>query len=151
MVTRRGSVKRGSLSWEDEEALEAKRLKAALEAMGMMKKRQKEFTWDVAKPQKAEEEEESKTRKSSLSQKKDGQMSKETAMKILGLAHTAGKVTKPRSITDYTEDEILVAFQAECKSLSRIMISHLKLHFYFQLTRESLQSCRIVTKRTKFF
>ena len=42
MVTRRGSVKRGSIV-EDEEALEAKRLKAALEAMGMMKKKQKEL------------------------------------------------------------------------------------------------------------
>ena len=91
-------------------------MKAALEAMGMMKQKQKAFTWDTAKPQK--EEEEVKTRKTSVG-KNEGQMTKEQAMKILGLTHTAGKVTKPRNITDYSEEEILVAFQAECKSLSR--------------------------------
>ena len=45
-ITRRGSVKRGSISYKDEEKLETKRLKAALDAMGVMKKAQKEFTWD---------------------------------------------------------------------------------------------------------
>ena len=121
MVTRRGSVKRGSIV-EDEEALEAKRLKAALEAMGMMKKKQKEFTWDSVKKEK-DEPEETKTRKVSLSSQRgsnNDQMSKETAMKILKLDRTVGKVTKPKNITDYSEDDILSAFQAECKYLSKI-------------------------------
>ena len=45
-------------------------------------------------------------------------MSKEAAMKVLKLDHTAGKVTKPRNIADYSEIEILVAFQKECQVLS---------------------------------
>ena len=49
-ITRRGSVKRGSLTWQEEEELETKRLKAAIEAMGMRKKAQKEFTWDSVEP-----------------------------------------------------------------------------------------------------
>ena len=49
-ITRRGSVKRGSLTWQEKEELETKRLKAAIEAMGMMKKAQKDFTWDSVKP-----------------------------------------------------------------------------------------------------
>ena len=47
--TRRGSMKRGSLTWQEEEELETKRLKAAIEAMGMRKKAQKEFCWDSVK------------------------------------------------------------------------------------------------------
>ena len=49
-ITRRGSVKRGSISYKDEEGLETKRLKAALDAMGVRKKAQKEFTWDIIRP-----------------------------------------------------------------------------------------------------
>ena len=53
-ITRRGSVKRVSLTWQEAEELkrlETKKLKAALEAMGMIKKAQKEFTWDSVKPE----------------------------------------------------------------------------------------------------
>ena len=115
-MTRRGSVKRGSIV-EDEEALEAKKLKATLEAMGMMKKKQKEFTWDSVKSQNIEEDEEAKPKRKG-SKNNSGLMSKEAAMKILKLDYTEGKVTKPRNISDFTEIEVLVAFQTECKRLS---------------------------------
>ena len=49
-ILRRGSKKQGSLTRQDEDELETKRLKAAIEAMGMMKKAQKDFTWDSVKP-----------------------------------------------------------------------------------------------------
>ena len=45
--TRRGSIKRGSLTMQEEEELETKRLKAAVEAMGMRKQAQKDFCWDT--------------------------------------------------------------------------------------------------------
>ena len=48
--TRKGSIKRGSLMLDDEEVSEVKRLKAEMEAKEMMKKAQKEFTWDTVKP-----------------------------------------------------------------------------------------------------
>ena len=42
--------KQGSLTRQDEDELETKRLKAAMEAMVMLKDAQKEFTWDSVKP-----------------------------------------------------------------------------------------------------
>ena len=120
ILTRRGSVKRGSLSWEEEEALEAKKLKATLEAMGMMKKKQKEFTWDAVQQEKKEAEDQSISRRRSSDV--NVQMSKETAMKVLGLTNKAGgKILRPRLVTDYTEFEILIAFQKECNKASMIV------------------------------
>ena len=49
-ILRRGSKKQGSLTRQDEDELETKRLKAAMEAMVMLKDAQKEFTWDSVKP-----------------------------------------------------------------------------------------------------
>ena len=119
-TTRRGSIKRGSISWEEEEALEAKKLKATLEAMGMIKKKQKEFTWDSVQQEKREEEDPSVSRrKSSVA---DSKMNKEIAMKVLGLTNKKGeKILRPRLVTDYTEFEILIAFQRECNKASKIL------------------------------
>lgn len=113
-VTRRGSVKRGSISWEQEDQLESKKLKAALEAMGMVKKKQKEFTWDSVNSTSRKEPGDTKVKSAA------SQMTKDQALKTLGLAHTQtkGKVSKPKTVTDYSEGEILTAFQKECKSLS---------------------------------
>ena len=119
-TARRGSIKRGSISWEEEEALEAKKLKATLEAMGMIKKKQKEFTWDSVQQEKKEEEDPSVSRrKSSVA---DSKMNKEIAMKVLGLTNKKGeKILRPRLVTDYTEFEILIAFQRECNKASKIL------------------------------
>ena len=46
-------------------------------------------------------------------------MDKDTALKTLGLLNTSGGVTKPRDIRDYSEDEILKAFQKQCTRLSK--------------------------------
>ena len=113
-ITRRGSMKRGSISWDEEGDLEAKKLKAALDAMGMLKKKQKEFTWDAVNSASSDE-----TNKNL----ETGRMTKDQALKTLGLVQTAqtkgGKVNKPKNATDYSEDEITLAFQRESKSLSK--------------------------------
>ena len=42
-------------------------------------------------------------------------MSKDAAMSVLGLKLTTeGKNKKPLNLTDYTEDELLVAFRETC-------------------------------------
>ena len=51
---RRGSMHRGSLSG-DEDDLEKKKMRAVLEMMGMQRKTQKAFTWDVAEKQDTDE------------------------------------------------------------------------------------------------
>ena len=107
-LTRRGSMKRGSITWEEEGDLEAKKLKAALDAMGMLKKKQKEFTWDAVNTASSQESE------------KAGRMTKDQALKTLGLvAPTGGKTNKPKTVADYSEHEITSAFQKESKSLSK--------------------------------
>ena len=118
-VTRRGSIKRGSINWEEEGDLEAKKLKAALDAMGMLKKKQKEFTWDAVNTASSQESE-----KVGWKNPDAGQMTKDQALKTLGLGvspTTGGKKTnKPKTVADYSEDEITKAFQKESKSLSKI-------------------------------
>ena len=115
--TRRASVKRGSL-FEDEEDLEAKKIKAALTAMGLLKKKQKAFTWDTntTKQEKIEDVKNKWKRPAKA-------MDKDKALKTLGFTDVAGKVTKPRDIRDYSEEEILVAFQGQCKHLSKYLIA----------------------------
>ena len=44
-------------------------------------------------------------------------MTKETAMKSLGLNQMT-RQKKPKKITDYTESEVLEAFQTKCQKLS---------------------------------
>ena len=117
MMTRRASVKRGSIFHvEDEEDLEAKKVKAALNAMGLLKKKQKAFTWDTQTTAKEKiEDVKNKWKRPG----KNTVMDKDTALKTLGFINVSGKVTKPRDIRDYTEDEILVAFQRKCTRLSK--------------------------------
>ena len=117
MMTRRASVKRGSIFHvEDEEDLEAKKVKAALTAMGLLKKKQKAFTWDTQTTAKEKiEDVKNKWKRTG----KNTVMDKDTALKTLGFTNVSGKVTKPRDIRDYTEDEILVAFQRKCTRLSK--------------------------------
>ena len=110
-------MKRGSISWEEEGDLEAKKLKAALDAMGMLKKKQKEYTWDAVNTASTEESDNQKARVF-----ESGRMTKDQALKTLGLVHPAkegGKMNKPKNVTDYSEDEITFAFQKESKSLSK--------------------------------
>ena len=45
-------------------------------------------------------------------------MSKDMALKVLGLCQGKGQ-KKPKKITDYSEDEILGAFQTECHALRK--------------------------------
>ena len=116
MMTRRASVKRGSIFHaEDEEDLEAKKVKAALTAMGLLKKKQKAFTWDTQTTAKEKIEDV----KNKWKRPGNKVMDKDTALKTLGFMNVSGKVTKPRDIRDYTEDEILVAFQRKCTRLSK--------------------------------
>ena len=116
-VTRRGSIKRGSITWDEEGDLEAKKLKAALDAMGMLKKKQKEFTWDAVNPASSEE---SENKNVGWKNPEAGRMTKDQALKTLGLGPTTGgKTNKPRNVTDYSEYEITSAFQKESKSLSK--------------------------------
>ena len=107
-------MKRGSITWDEEGDLEAKKLKAALDAMGMLKKKQKEYTWDAVNTASSEESENKKLDWS------DGRMTKDQALKTLGLVPTTGgKTNKPRAVADYSEHEITSAFQKEVKSLSK--------------------------------
>ena len=117
IMTRRASVKRGSIFYaEDEEDLEAKKVKAALNAMGLLKKKQKAFTWDTqTTTNKKIEDVKNKWKRPG----KNAVMDKDTALKTLGLLNTSGGVTKPRDIRDYSEDEILKAFQKQCTRLSK--------------------------------
>ena len=49
---RRGSVHRGSITEDDTEELEKKKMKAVLQLMGFQKKAQKDYRWDtVTKPE----------------------------------------------------------------------------------------------------
>lgn len=115
-ATRRASVKRGSIFHvEDEEDLEAKKVKAALTAMGLLKKKQKAFTWDTQ----TTTEKKIEDVKNKWKRPGNKVMDKDTALKTLGFMNVSGKVTKPRDIKDYTEDEILVAFQRKCSRLSK--------------------------------
>ena len=141
-VTRRGSIKRGSITWDEEGDLEAKKLKASMEAMGMLKKKQKEFTWDAVSTVKSDEPE-----------PEAGRMTKDQALKTLGLASTTGgKMKKPRPVADYSEDEITLAFQKESKSLSkkiyRVVVSF-KISFSSKHPRGNSRSCRSVMKPTR--
>merc|ERR1719500_1258029 len=99
IMTRRASVKRGSIFYaEDEEDLEAKKVKAALNAMGLLKKKQKAFTWDTqTTTNKKIEDVKNKWKRPG----KNAVMDKDTALKTLGLLNTSGGVTKPRDIRDY--------------------------------------------------
>ena len=48
-------------------------------------------------------------------------MSKDMAMKTLGLCQVQGAVKgMPKTLSDYSEDDILHAFQTECQSLGKI-------------------------------
>ena len=43
-------------------------------------------------------------------------MSKEQAMNVLGLGRAEGK-KKPKQLFEYSEDDLLTAFRAECSSI----------------------------------
>ena len=141
-VTRRGSIKRGSITWEEEGDLEAKKLKASMDAMGMLKKKQKEFTWDAVN-----------TANSASDEPEASRMTKDQALKTLGLAPaTGGKTKKPKPVTDYSEDEITLAFQKESKSLSKKIyreVVSFKISFSSKLPGGNSRSCRNVMKPTR--
>ena len=64
--------------------------------------------------------------------RKGGGMTKETAMKSLGLNQMT-RQKKPKKITDYTESEVLEAFQTRCQKLSKnaeIMFDEKKHKFF---------------------
>ena len=48
-------------------------------------------------------------------------MSKDKAMTVLGLGQGKGQ-KKPKKITDYSEEEIIGAFQQECQTLSKFYL-----------------------------
>ena len=109
-----------SITCSDQDGLEAKKLKAALEGLGVStKQKQKEFTWDV----KADGDQvESGMKTVPKSRRGKGALSSDDALAILGFTNVAGKVSKPRHISEYTEDEVLAAFQTQCKTLSIFFI-----------------------------
>jgi hypothetical protein len=47
-------------------------------------------------------------------------MTKEQAMSVLGLTRADGK-KRPKTLADYTEDDLLEAFRAECKVVGNIL------------------------------
>ena len=117
---RRGS-KRLSITCSDQDGLEAKKLKAALEGLSVStKQKQKEFTWDVKADGDQIESSVKAVPKSKRGNK--GAISSDDALAILGFTNVAGKVSKPRHISEYTEDEVLTAFQTQCKTLSILFI-----------------------------
>ena len=130
-------MKRGSITWDEEGDLEAKKLKAALDAMGMLKKKQKEFTWDAVNTTSSEEPD---IKKVDWKNSEAGRMTKDQALKTLGLAHTTGgKVKKPKNVADYSEEEITSAFQKESKSLSKKinLVNFLKITTFLSISGES--------------
>ena len=48
-------------------------------------------------------------------------MSKDKALTVLGLGQGKGQ-KKPKKVTDYSEQEILGAFQQECQTLSKFYL-----------------------------
>lgn len=50
-------------------------------------------------------------------------MTNETAMKILGLVNRKTKDGVMKKLKDYTEDEVLDAFQEQCSNLSKCTFS----------------------------
>ena len=58
-------------------------------------------------------------------------MSKDIAMKTLGLCQVQGQGAnrgKAKTLNDYSEDDILNAFQTECKTLGRYLLKHIGNH-----------------------
>ena len=47
-------------------------------------------------------------------------MTKEQAMTVLGLTRTDGK-KRPKTLADYTEDDLLEAFRTECQVVGKSM------------------------------
>ena len=55
-------------------------------------------------------------------------MSKDAAMSVLGLKMTTeGKNKKPLNLTDYTEDELLVAFRETCAVIGILCFDYREL------------------------
>ena len=79
-----------------------------------------------------------------LPQKKSATMSKDMALKVLGLSQTKGN-KKQKKITELSEDEILGAFQQECHSLSKFVLrKHISSSFLFPALEgrsSDLQNC----------
>ena len=80
----------------------------------------------------------------SLPQKKSATMSKDMALKVLGLSQTRGN-KKQKKVTELSEDEILGAFQQECHSLSKFIFrKHIFSSFLFPALEgrsSDLQNC----------
>ena len=58
-----------------------------------------------------------------------GPMSKDMAMKTLGLLTVQGQGQgRPKTLSDYSEDDILHAFQKECKTLGKEVFYYKILH-----------------------
>ena len=113
-----------SITCSDQDGLEAKKLKAALEGLGVStKQKQKEFTWDV----KADGDQVESGNVKAVPKSRRGKgaaISSDDALAILGFTNVAGKVSKPRHISEYTEDEVLTAFQTQCKTLSILKLQN---------------------------
>ena len=62
-------------------------------------------------------------------------MSKDMALKVLGLGQ-GKEQKKPKKITDYSEGEILGAFQQECQTLRKFDLNIVK----FQLSKATFYS-----------
>ena len=48
-------------------------------------------------------------------------MSKDKALQVLGLGQGKGQ-KKPKKVTDYSEEEIIGAFQQECQTLGKFYL-----------------------------
>lgn len=109
-----------------------KKLKAQYEEN--MKKAQKDFCWDdVAKSLKDKEGNDGKAKPMKTIMKDYAgtvNMSKDMAMKTLGLSGAQGS-KKPKSIADYSEDEIYQAFQGQFQQLSKYLLMLLPITFWF--------------------
>ena len=69
-------------------------------------------------------------------------MSKDAAMSVLGLKLTTeGKNKKPLNLTDYTEDELLVAFRETCAVIGILfrLSGTIRLCLYFSISPLALE------------
>ena len=62
-------------------------------------------------------------------------MTKDAAMSVLGLKLTTeGKNKKALKLTDYSEDELLIAFRETCAVIGRPILTFFDVQFFFNKT-----------------
>ena len=86
-----------------------------------------------------------------IKQKKVVPMSKEKALKILGLYREEEVSKNQKRVKDFTENDILGAFTAESQKLGKVFDIEFKFSHFFQLEKVGHLIFRNVTRLIKFF